>query len=168
MLERNLENASIDNVIKICNALDLTVDSLESDAEDYVSKSHSLRRIPIIGRIACGEPIDAHENIEGYRYEAANRLPSGEIFSLIAEGNSMLPKIPDKSFVLIRKQSEVENGEIAAVRFVHTGEVTLKRVKRQNELLILVPDNPEYEPIVVTNDNPVEIVGKAFQISVDL
>jgi repressor LexA len=120
--------------------------------------------IPVLGTIACGEPILAEQNISEYVYESPERLPAGELFYLRAKGKSMEPTIPDGSLVLIREQPDVENGAIAAVLVNGDEEATLKRVKRQGNLLILLPDNPEYEPIIVTPDNPARVIGRAVQV----
>lgn len=125
-------------------------------------------KIPVLGKIACGDPILAEENIEGYRHEFAENLPSGELFVLEAKGKSMQPTIPDGCFVLIRQQNEVENGEIAAIRINGNDEATLKRVKKQGDIIMLMPDNNEFEPIIVTEENPVTILGKAIRFTVDL
>lgn len=124
-------------------------------------------RIPILGKIACGDPIDSEQNIEGYRHEFAEGLPNGDLVSLVADGDSMFPTIQNGSFVTFKKQPVVEEGQIAAVRFLETGEMTLKRIKRQGNMMLLVPDNKEYDTIVVTHDNPAEIVGKVVRVTVD-
>lgn len=122
-------------------------------------------RIPIIGEIACGEPILAKENILGYVYESPELLPTGKLFYLRAKGESMEPTIPNGALVLIREQPEVEPGSIAAVLVNGETEATLKRIKRQGDLILLVPDNSEYEPIVVTEDSPARIIGKAVRFT---
>ena len=70
----------------------------------------------------------------------------------------MTPTIPDGALVLIREQPEVESGAIAAVLVNGETEATLKRIKRQGNMMILMPDNPEYEPIVVDKYNPARIL----------
>lgn len=125
-------------------------------------------RVPILGEIACGEPITAEENIEGYREEIAESLPSGEVFYVKTKGDSMAPTIPQNSFVLIRVQPTVEDGEIAAVLVNGNTEATLKRVKYQDDLIMLMPENKSYSPYIITKDNPAKILGKAVKFSVDL
>lgn len=125
-------------------------------------------KIPVLGTITCGEPILAIENIEGYRYEPKESVPSGEKFFLKTRGDSMTPTIPENSFVLIRVQPEVEDGEIAAVIVNGDDEATLKRVKHQNGLIMLFADNPKYAPIIITPDTPARIIGKAVNVSFDL
>lgn len=125
-------------------------------------------KIPILGEIACGEPILAEENIDGYIEEFADNLPSGELFYLKTKGDSMMPTIPVNSYVMIRKQPDVEEGEIAAVIINGDNEATLKRVKRQNGLTMLIPDNTDYKPYIITKSNPATILGKAVKVSYNL
>ena len=128
----------------------------------------SIVRVPILGTIKCGQPILAEENITGYREELSDRLPSGNLFYLHSQGDSMLPTIPEGSLVLIREQPSVEYGEIAAVLVNGDTEATLKRVKKQGDIVMLIADNPDYPPYIITDDNPARIIGKAVQVSVDL
>ncbi|KAA6447555.1 LexA family protein [Bacillus swezeyi] len=121
--------------------------------------------IPVLGTIACGEPILAEENITEYIYESPDQLPSGKIFYLKAKGTSMEPTIPDGSYVLVREQPEVENGAIAAVLVNGDTEATLKRIKRQGNMVVLMPDNPKYSPYIITSDNPARIIGQAMQFT---
>lgn len=124
--------------------------------------------IPVIGTIACGDPILADENIIGYRYHLKDRLPKGQTFYLTAKGDSMEPKIPDGSDVLIRMQDDVEDGEIAAVLVNGDSEATLKRVKKQGDIVMLVAENTDYAPYIITEHNPARILGKAVGVSFDL
>ena len=128
----------------------------------------NIIKIPILGEIACGDPIIAEENIEGYREELVDLLPSGNLFYLKARGNSMNPTIPTGSYVLIREQPEVEEGQIAAVLVNGDTEATLKRVKHQGNMVMLVADNSDYPPYIITEDNPARILGKAMKFSADL
>lgn len=128
----------------------------------------SIVNIPILGTIKCGQPILAEENITGYREELSDRLPSGNLFYLKSQGDSMVPTIPEGSLVLIREQPTVEYGEVAAVLVNGDTEATLKRVKKQGDIVMLIADNPDYPPYIITDDNPARIIGKAVQVSVDL
>lgn len=128
----------------------------------------SLVRIPVLGIITCGDPILADENIDDYREEIGETLPTGNLFYLKTKGDSMAPTIPEGSYVLIREQATVENGEIAAVLVNGDEEATLKRVKRQGDIVMLVADNPQYPPYVITEDNPARVIGKALKFSKDL
>ena len=127
-----------------------------------------ITKIPMIGTIAAGVPILAEQNIDDYLPVVESSVPKGKIIALSIQGNSMAPGIPDKSNVLIRLQPDVEDGEIAAVLVNGNTEATLKRIKRQNGLMMLIADNPEYQPIIVTKDLPARIIGKAVQVIYNL
>ena len=92
------------------------------------SGMHAVR-IPIIGTIACGTPILAEQNIEGYTTELFNEKPDGTLFVLRCQGDSMEPKIPNGATVVVREQPTVEDDEIAAVLVDDNTEATLKRIK---------------------------------------
>lgn len=125
-------------------------------------------KIPVLGTIACGEPIDAIENIAEYRSLSRELMPSGELFYLEAQGDSMEPKIANGSYVLCRKQEDVESGEIAAVLVNGDQETTLKKVIKQGNTIFLQALNEAYAPYVITNDNPARIVGKAIRVETEL
>lgn len=117
-------------------------------------------KVPRIGTIACGEPILAEENIEGYEDVPSNIHCD---FTLRCKGDSMInARIFDGDIVYIRQQDEVESGEIAAVLIDGT-EATLKRVRIFEDHIILEPENPMYKPLVFWGDemNRVRIIGKA-------
>lgn len=132
----------------------------------------SVVNIPIIGTIAAGTPILAEQNIEGNITMLPQNVPTGKLIALNIKGDSMYPTIPNGSQVLVRLQEEVENGEIAAVLLPSETsdeyEATLKRVKKQGDITMLIPDNKDYEPIIVTEDSSAYIVGKAVQVIYDL
>lgn len=118
-----------------------------------------MRKIPLVGTIACGEPILAEENIEDY--VSIPKELAGD-FALTCKGNSMInARIFDGDIVYIRQQDTVENGEIAAVLI--DNEATLKRVKLLHDRIILEPENPLYDPLVYRGEemNSVRILGKA-------
>ena len=127
-----------------------------------------ITKIPVLGQIACGDPITAEENIEEYRDTVADLLPSGNLFYLKAKGESMSPTIPNGAYVLIREQPNVEDGEIAAVLVNGDTEATLKRVRRQHNVSMLLPDNSDFEPIILSEDYPGRIIGKAIKFTTDL
>lgn len=128
----------------------------------------TVKRLPVLGQIACGEPIYAAEEHESY-VSADGRLDAD--FCLKARGDSMTgARILDGDMVFIRQQDSVDNGEIAAV--IINDEATLKRVYFYPEegKLILSPENPRYAPLVYVGEelDNIKIIGKAvaFQSSV--
>lgn len=126
------------------------------------------KRFPLLGEIACGEPIFANEDRESY-VEASTDIHAD--FCLKAHGDSMInARIQDGDIVFIRSQPMVENGEIAAVIIEDTA--TLKRVffYPKKSQLILQAENPAYAPIIYTGEdiNTITILGKAIAFQSDV
>lgn len=118
-----------------------------------------MRDIPLLGAIACGQPILASENIGEY-IKIPKHIKAD--FALTCKGDSMInARIFDGDIVYIRQQEEVLSGEIAAVLI--DDEATLKRVKLYEDHISLEPENPMYKPLVYWNEdmNNVRILGKA-------
>ncbi len=158
----------VDKQQMLADYFNVTRSRLTEDQTNMLERVASLVKIPVLGTITCGDPILAEENIEGFREEISELLPAGNLFYLKTKGDSMTPTIPVNSFVLIREQPSVENGEIAAVLVNGDEEATLKRIKRQGEMIMLLADNPKYPPYIITEDNPAKIIGKALKFSMDL
>ena len=118
-----------------------------------------MRKIPLIGSIACGAPILAEEHIEEY-IDIPRHIHAE--FALTCKGDSMInARIFDGDVVYIRQQETVDNGEIAAVLI--DGEATLKRVRLYDDHISLEPENPQYRPMVYWGEemNAIRILGKA-------
>lgn len=125
----------------------------EKDTEDVVS-------VPLLGKVACGNPIEAIENPNEYFSLPASLIPAREsIFTLLCSGDSMINTgIFDGDIVIVQKQSVARNGEIV-VAMTDEGEVTLKRFYKENDHIRLQPENDELSPIIVKN---CVILGKAI------
>lgn len=121
--------------------------------------------VPLVGRIACGTPITAEQNVERMVC-----VPSKwrSTFTLTCKGDSMEPRIHDGDLVAIRKQPEVEQGEIAAVRIGE--EATLKHVYLHENFIELRPENPAFNSIILSREdmNDVVIEGKAVGLCRDI
>ncbi len=118
-----------------------------------------MTRVPLVGSIACGTPITAEQNIERYIGVPADWHAD---FALTCHGDSMAPTIRDGDIVCIRRQPEVEQGQIAAVRVGE--EATLKHFHRQGDTVMLLADNAAVcPPMVYTGPQLAElqIEGKA-------
>ncbi len=120
-----------------------------------------LKKFPLLGEIACGEPIWADEDKESY---IMADMEIDADFCLTANGNSMInARIQNGDIVFIKKMEMVRNGEIAAV--IIDNEATLKRVYYypDKNKLVLNPENPNFEPLVYINEelDDIRILGKA-------
>ncbi len=127
-----------------------------------------LHKIPLLGEIACGEPVFAEEDRESYVLAGTNVKAD---FALRCKGDSMIgARILDGDIVFIRKQPMVEDGEIAAV--IIDDEATLKRVTylREQNILILKAENPRYKDLVYQGEqlNSIRILGKAVAFQSDV
>lgn len=171
------ENGVIANVPRrkveqLAAALGVTPSTLMGWKDDYADVKGvmpiSVKKLPIIGEIACGEPIYANEEHESF---AVVDESLDADFCLRAHGDSMTgARILDGDIVFIRSQDTVDNGEIAAV--IIGDEATLKRVYYypNEEKLVLSPENPRYAPLVYIGEelSSIKIIGKAvaFQSTV--
>lgn len=108
-----------------------------------------FHQVPIIGTIACGTPILAEENLDGF----AKVTDLVCDFGLWCKGDSMAPRFLDGDLVFIRQQPDVDNGQIAAVLIEN--EATLKHVYKQPDRLTLIAENPSFPPLIYTD--PVEL-----------
>lgn len=158
----------IDKIQLMADFFNVSRSAITEKKSDNVKYISDIVKIPVIGKIACGDPITAIENIEEYKERSIEGLPSGELFYLTAAGKSMEPVIRDGSSVLCRKQPDVENGEIAAVLVNGDEETTLKKVRKINGMIMLEPINDKYDPFIITEENPAKIVGKAVEVTYKL
>ncbi len=161
-------NIPLDKLELLARVLDTTTTYItgwgnaESSIKDFSNLYNvETKKIPLIGKIAAGEPIFAEEEHESFVEAGANLHAD---FCLKVQGDSMInARINDGDVVFIRKQSMVENGEIAAV--IIDNEATLKRVYYypEDNKLILNPENPRYAPFVYVGEELqfVRILGKA-------
>lgn len=159
-----ITNIPIDRLEKIAGIVGVSTASLlgweqsESLPANLIPMPE-MRKIPLIGTIACGAPVFADEHMDG-EVDIPSHIHAD--FALRCKGDSMInARIFDGDIVYIRKQDTVENGEIAAVLI--DNEATLKRFKLYDDHISLEPENPMYKPLVFWNEemNEVRIIGKA-------
>lgn len=125
-------------------------------------------RIPVLGRVVAGIPIEATENILGYEEITEHMAATGEYFALRIKGDSMCPNICDGDIVIVKKQDTVENGDIAIV-LVNGEEATVKKIKIGSNGITLIGFNLSvYEPHFYTSEEienfPVTIIGKVVEL----
>lgn len=155
-------------LIKIADCLSVSVDDLLGRASAFSNipeypniREVRLKKFPIIGKIACGNPIFADEDKESY---IMADMDISADFCLVASGDSMInARINDGDIVFVREASMVNNGDIAAV--IIDDEATLKRVYYypDQDKLVLNAENAKYPPFVYVGEelNHIRILGKA-------
>lgn len=124
-------------------------------------------RIPVLGRVVAGIPIEAVEEILDYEEITPELAATGEFFALQVRGDSMLPKLEEGDVVIVKKQEDVETGDIAIV-LVNGDEATIKQIKKVDGGIMLYGFNPDvYEPHFYSNQQieelPVRILGKVIE-----
>lgn len=131
------------------------------------NKTKTAVKIPILGLVRAGIPMDAVEYIIDYEEISEEMARQGEFFGLQIKGDSMEPKISEGDVVIVRKQPDVENGEIAIV-LVNGDEATIKKVQKFNGGINLIPSNPAYDVMTYTNEQieklPLRILGKVVEL----
>lgn len=162
----DIENMRRDKIVLLADALrvsPLWIMGIEEDEDMNVDTVD----LPIVGQISCGNGILVFEEILGHERTPKDWLNGGEYFYLKAKGDSMTgARINNGDLLLIRKQPDVENGEIAAV-LIDNEDVMLKRFYRNNGQLVLQSENPKYPPIV-SPPKEVSILGKLIKIVISL
>lgn len=164
--ERSMTEPGIETIKEVSKILEKPIVYFMSDS--WVGEMRHVggdkAYIPVIGEIACGAPILATQNVERYKEVLKDGLPDGELFYLVARGDSMEPRIFDGDDVLIRVQPDVEDGEIAAVQVDNDNRATLKKVQHVGDNVVLTPLNTDYQTIILNEENPGRIIGKAIRI----
>lgn len=125
-------------------------------------------RVPIYGSVPAGIPLEAIENIEGYEEITPALASKGEYFALKIKGESMSPFILNNDIVIVRKQSEIESGDIAIV-LVNGDEATCKTVKIGDDGITLIGHNTlVYPPHFYSQKEiatlPVRIIGRVVEV----
>jgi len=163
--ETGFQTPHIDTLKILAEVLEVSTDFLLTGVETIQTEASDTSSIPVkkirmLGSIACGTPIFCNEE---YEYVLATGNNADADFCLTARGDSMInARIADGDIVFIKQQSTVENGEIAAV--VIGDEATLKRVYKTAEGLMLVAENPAYQPMYFSGDelSQAYVLGKAI------
>ena len=163
--ETGFQTPQTDTLKFVAEALDTSVDFLLTGSETVTAESVEegtvfAKKIRMLGSIACGTPIFCNEE---YEYVLATGENAKADFCLTARGDSMInARIADGDIVFIKQQPTVENGEIAAV--VIGDEATLKRVYKTADGLMLVAENPAYQPMYFSGEELSQtwILGKAI------
>lgn len=162
-----IENIRRDKISKLAKALDVTPAYLMGWEEDtnieQIEPINSIK-IPVVGRIPAGTPIEAIEDIIEY-IDIPENWTNGnkEYFGLIVRGDSMYPLLLDGDTVVIKRQEVAETGDICAC-YINGYDATLKRISLTEHSITLKPENPNYPPKTYTHPGEVTIAGKVIEV----
>lgn len=137
-----------------------------SDLLEDKSMHGSPKRIPVLGNVAAGIPIEAIEDILDWEEISEEMSLTGEYFALKIRGDSMMPRIAEGDVVIVRQQSDAESGDVVIVQ-VNGDTATCKKLYKRQDGISLISFNPMYEPMDFTEHDivtlPVQIIGKVVE-----
>ena len=157
---------SADRLRMISDYFQVTPDWLMGTAQGGKAGSSGVR-IPLIGRVAAGIPIEAAENVIGEEEISFRMAQKGEFFALLIKGDSMSPFIMDGDKVIVSQTEDAENGDIV-IALIDGKDGVCKEFKHTATGIMLISKNPNYDPMVFTNaeidTEPVRIIGKVVEV----
>lgn len=155
-----------DTLIKMASYFDVSVDYLIGNSPVKKEKKKGVQ-IPVLGEVRAGYPMEAVENIIDYEEIDEEMARRGEFFALRIKGDSMEPRFVDGDVVIVRKQETADSGDIV-VALVNGDSATIKKLKRHQNGITLVPSNAAYEPMYYSSEEiielPVTILGKVVEL----
>lgn len=166
---------SIETIKKAANGMFMTFDELFSQLDndskvdsrpEQVKMAKKAIRIPVLGNVAAGIPIEAIEDVIDYEEISEELAHTGDFFALKIKGDSMEPRICDGDVVIVRKQDYAETGDLVIV-LVNGDSATCKRLARFPSGIRLIPFNQAYEALFYSNEEivnkPIKIIGKVVE-----
>ena len=164
--ERGISSPDPDNLLLLAKIYNVTVDSLLGNTTESIAKKPI--RIPVLGVIPAGIPIEAIENIVDYEELHPDALKGNRIFfGLRVKGDSMSPEIQNGSTVIVRQQAACDSGDVCVV-MVDGQDATLKRVRLDPDGIYLIPANSGYTTEFYSNEKikklPVRILGVVYEV----
>lgn len=155
-----------DTLIKMASYFDVSVDYLIGNSPIKKEKKKGVQ-VPVLGDVRAGYPMEAVENIIDYEEIDEETARRGEFFALRVKGDSMEPRFVEGDVVIVRKQETADSGDIV-VALVNGDSATIKKLKRHQNGITLMPTNPTYEPMYYSNEEimelPVTILGKVVEL----
>ena len=160
-----------DILFKIAAALDVSINDLfpetRSDTTNIRRRKKGVR-IPVLGYVVAGIPIEAIEDIIDYEEIDEELARTGDFFALQVRGESMEPVLYEDDVVIVRKQPTADTGDIAII-LINGDEATIKKIKRERDGVMLIGYNTSvYEPHFYSNEEienlPVQILCKVIEL----
>ena len=166
--ETGVNYPRIDKIEMMADYFHIEKSDLIEDKTDKPSSSAKGIRIPVLGRVAAGIPIEAITDIENREKIPQKKAKTGEYFALKIAGKSMEPRMMDGDVVIVRRQPDVDSGDIAVV-LVNGNDATVKQISKSDAGLTLIGWNPSvYTPKTYNKKEckelPVTILGKVVEI----
>lgn len=166
-IEKDRYNPSVSTLQLIATATNTPLEELLPSTKTASSTGRGVR-IPVLGRVVAGIPIEAIEEILDYEEITPELAATGEFFALKVRGNSMEPTLKDGDVVIVKKQPTVDSGDIAIV-LVNSDDATVKEIKESPAGITLIGHNAAvYTPQFYSNHDieplPIQIIGKVVEM----
>lgn len=167
-----VQNLKRTTIQKLAQIFEIAPSALLGLAEEATEKQTAKPRkkgvkIPVLGEVIAGVPIEAIEDILDYEEISEDMASKGEYFGLKVKGDSMEPMFFAGDIVIVRQQPTADSGDIV-IALVNGNESTIKKFKLLDDGLMLIPANPAYEPMYYTRKQvvelPVQIIGKVVEL----
>ncbi|HHU54369.1 MAG TPA: transcriptional repressor LexA [Mollicutes bacterium] len=157
-IHAHLENLEEKGVIKKESTKNRAIELLVEN--EYIDNNEEVSKVPLLGKITAGSPIEAIENPDEYFTLPSYLIPNNkEVFTLLVDGESMINAgIYDGDIVIVERTKEARNGNIV-VAMTEDSEVTLKTFYKEKNHIRLQPENDYMEPIILSN---ISILGRAI------
>ena len=165
--ESGARTPSDDMKLKIAALFQVSTDYLLSGTANTVNTKTKGVQIPVLGEVRAGYPMEAVENIIDYEEIDEEMARRGEFFALRIKGDSMEPRFVEGDVVIVRKQETADSGDIV-VALVNGDSATIKKLKRHQNGITLVPSNSAYEPMYYSNEEIMELPGNILGKVVEL
>ena len=170
--ESGVSEPPLKTVKKICELFNVDIDQLnDTDLSNPQPIDESSKitgvLIPVLGRVAAGIPLTAAEYIIDTEEISQAMANDGEYFGLQVKGDSMEPRFTDGDVVIVRKQSDADDGDIV-IALINGDDAVVKRLKKYADGIALISTNPAYDPMIFNNEQiettPVQILGKVKEL----
>ena len=166
---------SVETIRKAAKGMFMTFDEVMTNLDDdikIVDDKPEVKivkkaiRVPVLGNVAAGIPIEAIENVIDYEEISEELAHTGVFFALKIKGDSMEPRICNGDVVIVRKQNYAESGDLVIV-LVNGDSATCKKLAKYPSGIRLIPFNQAYEPLFYSNEEienkPVRIIGRVVE-----
>lgn len=166
----NIPSDKIEVVSKVGNVSPAYLMGWDSNVGPVINGTKTKKQgttINVLGRVAAGVPLEAIEDIIDTEEISEEMASTGEFFGLRIYGDSMEPKMSEGDVVVVRQQDDAESGDIV-IAMINGCDATCKRLKKYANGIMLISNNPKYEPMVFTDEDiqekPIRIIGRVMEL----
>lgn len=164
-IEKGLVDLPQSKIIAFAEALRVSPGDLMG--LDGVKSSPNGIKIPVLGHVAAGVPIEAVEEIIDTEEITEELARTGSFFGLKIHGDSMEPRMCEGDVVIVRQQNDADSGDVV-IALINGDDATCKRLRKYRDGIELISNNPSYEPMFFSNEDiekkPVRIIGKVVEL----